>query len=169
MGRAWIPIANRLEGDPSRASWMPAHTTEATRSHRRRSDGKPLTAVDIAINDRADRLAKAIPKKEKPPFEDFRRIKEDAAHVMEAAQWLGRVTARANRFPDPSGALDSAGRLKHLRDSQGLKGSQSRTAKKVTVAPPPEPGDLSGCPRWAALRMRILERAAGSAHAGEAM
>ena len=167
MARAWIPIASRLEGDTSRTSWMPAHTTETTRARRRRSDGKPLTDIDIVVNGRADELAKAIPRKEKPSLRDFKRIKEDAARVMEAAQWLGRVTARANRFPDPSGALDTAGRLKRLRDSQGLKGSQPRAVKKAEVAPPPRHasayGDRSSCPRWAALRVRVLARAAGSA------
>ena len=76
-------------------------------------------------------LAKAAAKKDTPPPGDFRIIQEDAARVTEAAQWLGRVTARANRFPDSAGALDAAGKPKYIRDSQGLRVAKHVAQTKI--------------------------------------
>ncbi len=87
LARAWIPIAGRIEGDVSRVSWMPAHTTDNSRAHRQRSDGHPLTSLDVATNARADELAKAVPRAHKPPWRDVKRIKADAKRLREAAVW----------------------------------------------------------------------------------
>ena len=70
--------------------------------------------------------------------------------------WLGRITALANRFPNPEylGETPST-QPRFLRDSQGEKGC-SPPRESAVVRPPastfqPVPGDLSACPRWAAI------------------
>ena len=49
-----------------------------------------------------------------------------------------------------------------MRDSEGMQNRPRKPnvkRKRVVVSPGPVPGDLSLCPRWAALRRRIIDKA----------
>jgi hypothetical protein len=70
-------------------------------------------------------------------------------------------TALANHFRDPRVAPPE--KPVFLRDSEGLAviRLQQYKAGRKRKAPAPlaRPGDLSLCPRWQAIRQRILDRA----------
>ena len=143
LARAWIPIASRIEGDASRVSWMPAHSTEKTRANKVRSDGRQLSSVDMLTNARADELAKAVPRAHRPPRADVWRIRNNAGRLYDAALWLGRVTALANHLPDLGGAVDARGRIRHVRDSQGLASAVRRRPEHPAPAAPSAPTPAS--------------------------
>ena len=82
--------------------------------------------------------------------------------VVFAATWLGRVTVFANHFPNPMWMDGMDRKLKFLRDSQGAqvrpKTLPTKRKSAAVAIVPARPGDLSACPRWAALRARILAK-----------
>ena len=79
--------------------------------------------------------------------------------VRAIALWIGQCTVLANHFP-----LPRVGDVKQVfvRDSEGMQNKTRKPSAKrkhEVVSPDPVPGDLSLCPRWAALRRRILDKA----------
>ena len=65
----------------------------------------------------------------------------------------------ANHFPVPGSCTD--GKQNYIRDSEGVQVRKYKPRKKRALddAPTRVPGDLSLCPRWAALRRRIVDKA----------
>ena len=142
-------------------AWMPAHCSEGAAGQKRLSNGDRLTVTDVRANSFADKYAKQVPRGEKPPLRDFAAVRRASVKLEEAARWLGRITALANHFPVATVDRDGAPSLGHIRDAEGIKrATTSRpAARKTTEAPaPPVPGDLSSCPRWAAIRQRVAAR-----------
>ena len=109
-------------------------------------------------------LAKQVPQSEKPARHEFEAVRSATIRLEEAARWLGRITALANHFPIASVDSDGKPVVRHIRDSQGRK--RVCTAKAARRKPPVPlaprvAGDLSQCPRWAAIRQRIAARTNG--------
>ena len=75
--------------------------------------------------------------------------------------------AAANRFRDPRSDPDA--KASYLRDSEGLAATKLRKykafRKRMVPAIPTRAGDLSQCPRWQAVRRRILDREAPTSEA----
>ena len=161
LGRAWGPLSLILEGDARRVIWMPAHCRVSQAGSKLMSNGLPITVRDINGNKLVDSGAKAIARREKPPKQQIAFVKKEGQLVREAAMWLGKITALANHFPNPAWSEGQDRKSKFLRDSQGcranVKKSENRKRKQPDVEPR-VPGDLSSCPRWAAIRARICAR-----------
>ena len=132
FARAWAPLALILEGDAGRVAWMPAHCTEEQAYSRRLSDGTPLTVTDITSNAVVDGLAKKVARQQKLPQWQCDMVRDEGRKVAEAAMWIGRATAFANRFPNPNWNEGLGHKLKFLRDSQGTRrqGKGSAPAKR---------------------------------------
>ena len=164
FARAWGPLAHTLEGDTSRVAWMPAHCSEDQAYTRCLSNGQALTAADICINALVDGLAKEVARRQKPPQWQIDMVRAEGRKVADAAMWIGRATAFANRFPNPHWTEQLGPKLKFLRDSEGTRPRRpaSTSAKRKLPAPesePVQPGNLSPCPRWEAVRLRVLAKA----------
>ncbi len=158
MGRAWIPLSAAIEGQSNRVKWMPAHCSLKQAFAKACSDGSLLTPTDIRANDVVDAGAKAIARAEKPPLNQFKLVKRESTRLVEAAMWLGRVTALANHFP-----VEADDIKRHIRDSEGMRRKANKTVasqSQVPVEQPvaPVPGDMSRCQRWSALRARVLAK-----------
>ena len=140
---------------------MPAHCTVAQAGSKLMSNGLPITVRDIRGNELVDSGAKAIARRERPPKHQIAFVKKEGCVVREAAMWLGKITALANHFPNPAWSEGQGRKSKFLRDSQGcrVRKSETRKRKQPNAAQEPRvPGDLSSCPRWAAIRARIFAR-----------
>ena len=167
LARAWIPVLSAFEGRTDCAAWMPAHCNEKAAGQKYLSNGSPLTILDVSSNGMVDTFAKRVARREAPTQHELWSVRAAARRLTEAARWLGQITALANHFP--VNAVDSRGRAvtRHIRDSEGFK-KVSQPAKKKEKPPTEDtplartPGDLSECPRWAALRQRLLARTSAS-------
>ena len=62
-----------------------------------------------------------------------------------------------------------ASKARHIRDCGGLKPAFNANGRKgmKRKAQAPIPGDLSSCPRWAALRQRIIAKTSEVAESSE--
>ena len=104
------------------------------------------------------------------------------AKVSTMAKWLGQVTHLANCFPDPT--WDGSGRQQKLRDSEGVRRTnlprrqqrpsrQALEQKQCVARNEQRAGvqlhDLSGNPRWAALRARIARKEAMHGRGSESL
>ena len=84
----------------SRLVWMPSHTTAATASSHRRSDGRPVSGTDWRANRLADALAKLAALSNRAPA-DLRRFLLTAKQLVEhSAAVLGVATHTANHFKE---------------------------------------------------------------------
>ncbi len=130
-----------------------------------------MTALDLKGNADVDQLAKGMASKHTVPVEQWRMVRRESGKLVAIARWLGMATEIANSFPFPDPANE--GKVKHLRDSMGLrprpkpkprvrpaagvtsgvkrKGSSEDSGAQTT-------GDLSRCARWAQLRERVRRR-----------
>ena len=159
FGRAWGPIAANFEGDPSRLVWMPAHCTAAQVSSKKLSTGEPMTQANRRGNSLVDWLAKeaALWDQLHPTF--LKLIKSEAALVTAIAICIGQCGVLANHFPF---GRTQEGKQTFVRDSEGIQRRihKPRQKRKLSIAGLGRtPGDLSLCPRWAALRQRIIDKA----------
>ena len=112
----------------------------------------------------SDRLAKQAARRHKPPQCQIDMVRSEGQLLMDAAMWIGKATALANHFPNPNWNDQLDIKLKFLRDSQAGRPWGRMTAAKKRKSPdaasvPRIPGDLSGCARWEALRLRICAKA----------
>ena len=168
LGQAWQPLAEALEGRTDHVVWMPAHCSSSQVGQRRLSDGRTLSTTDLIANEYVDEKAKAMARSLRPPLPQMELVCHGAARLMEAAMWLGRITAYANHFPLDSHCGES--KTRHARDSAGITASaRARGSKRPqpehTYSAPRLPGDLADCPRWAAIRARIRDKSAAAAAA----
>jgi len=84
----------------SRLVWMPSHTTAATASSHKRSDGRPVSGTDWRANRLADALAKLAALSDRAPA-DLRRFFTAAKNLVEhSAAVLGVATYTANHFQE---------------------------------------------------------------------
>ena len=74
------------------------------------------------------------------------------------AKWIGQCGVLANHFKLPH--LDDSGKPTFIRDSEGMSTRKCKPAKRKPedVAPIRAAGDFSGCPRWEAIRQRIIDK-----------
>ena len=112
-------------------------------------------------NAEVDTRAKEVATTEKLPVRTSEWSESTGDELTQIAVWIGKCTAAANRFRDPRSEPDA--KASYLRDSEGLAATRmqkcSKAARKRKVpAIPSQPGDLSQCPRWQALRRRVLDR-----------
>ena len=81
--------------------------------------------------------------------------------ALKIGESLSQSGVLANHFPLPREGINT--NQVYIRDSEGMQGriyQPRKKRKRDEVIPGPVPGDLSLCPRWAALRRRILEKEA---------
>ncbi len=162
-GRAWGPVATAFEGTAgNRLAWMPAHCSKSQAGQKEMSNGCKVSDIDIAGNAFVDKWAKEAAEAQAPPKQDFELILQRTQLLQSVARWIGVCTEAANHYP---GSKDEKGRTVYLRDSEA-KPKALRKAKPVkrkrSPSPQRRPGDLSKCPRWAALRERVLSRSIGA-------
>ena len=130
LGRLWGWVGEAFEGRTDDVAWMPAHVGDKSVGHRTLSNGQSLTPVDVAANDYVDGKAKAEARAIQPPRSQLWAIVLRSIRLNEAALWLGRITALANRFP-----IDGPdGKKRYIRDSDGVAVKSSR-ARKAKVLP----------------------------------
>ena len=163
LARAWMPLADILDGCIGRVAWMPAHLSSDAAGSRRLSNGEVLTAGDITGNAYVDALAKSVAQEQRLTDAERRRIRNLFIRVEAVAKWIGQATYLANHFPRPDGDLAPGS----LRDSEGVPKHKRRSAPSAgapsgTRLPPSERprGDLSACARWCAVRDRVAAREA---------
>ena len=163
FGQVWSRVAEALHGRLQNLAWMPAHCSAAQVGRRFLSNGSRLSRIDLVANDYVDRHAKAEAKLWKPPRSQLQLVVAQGKRLTEAATWLGQVTSLANHFALPR--VEGEPRTRHARDSAGkpptasARGAKRKRQPEVVTAR--APGNLSLCPRWAALRARILAKTAG--------
>jgi hypothetical protein len=163
LARAWGPLAAALDGEPQRVVWMPAHCSHALVGIRTLSDGTPLSAIDVNANALVDRLAKAAARADRAPASQLAAVRTLGCRLTAIARWIGQVTVYAGSFPDPS--WSGIGKLKRIRDTDAVTvGTVRHHPPKPVVAP-----SLFGaaCPRWVALRQRIVAKEAARRIAAE--
>ena len=79
--------------------WMPAHTSAADVGTKQRGDGRLLTAIDRASNDRADTHAKLAVAEHRVPEAVRERDVKQAKIIEQVARWIGQATFSANNQP----------------------------------------------------------------------
>jgi len=176
LARAWAPLAAALEGSSEAVVWMPAHCREKDVGERVLSNGSLLSCTDLAANAFVDGLAKEAARQEAVQPHVLQMVADASLRVEALARWIGQCTVLANEFP--SNCTPSSGKTPKLRDNEG-KGSGHRAqrprrshkrkpAKPASAVLPPLAARLLQCPRWAALRQRIIDRAKARQMSGEA-
>ena len=161
LARAWIPLANALHGSEDQVVWMPAHCADGQAGHKLLGNGMPLRLFDIAANDYVDGKCKQAARAHKLPFAQLKLIRGSAVRAMEAGRWVGKITALANHFPNPCWEPGLTAVPKFIRDSSGFRPALRPARPPKRKQPEPSSrvtGDLSLCPRWAALRARIVAK-----------
>jgi len=105
LARIWGMIFTALDGDSGHDAhgklvWMPSHTTAATASSHKRSDGRPVGGTDWRANRLADALAKLAALSGRAPAE-LRSFLTAAKQVVEhSVAVLGVATYTANNFKE---------------------------------------------------------------------
>jgi len=105
LARIWGMIFTALDGDlghdaHGKLVWMPSHTTAATASSHKRSDGRPVGGTDWRANRLADALAKLAALAGRAPAE-LRGFLAAAKQVVEhSVAVLGVATHAANNFKE---------------------------------------------------------------------
>ena len=124
-----------------------------------------MSLLDLEGNAAVDHLANQIAKRDRAPKEQLREVRRAGERLTAIATWIGQIGAYANEFADPRVVQVPGAKAKLVRDSTGMSPKQQfsrrgvkRKAGAMAVATPLL-GDLSQCPRWAALRQRILAKA----------
>ena len=141
---------------------MPAHCSAEHVGKKSLSNGQLLSPIDLEGNAAVDRYAKAVAKGDAAPQWQLDAVRGATDRLLAVATWIGQIGAYANHFPLPQELQTSTSRF--IRDSEGVRRAQTKKhtpAKRKAEAqltPPKVPGDLSACPRWAALPQRILAR-----------
>ena len=108
--------------------------------------------------------AKSAASADRIPRKDIFRITAAGEKLTAIAKWIGMIGATANRFKvSGNGAGEPT---KYIRDSDARPARRPVSPKRIAKGkrsneepPVVRPGDLSLCPRWAALRQRILDKA----------
>ena len=158
FARAWNPIASIIEGGHERVAWMPAHCSAAQVGRKVLSNGQVMTEVDRDGNAYVDSRAKRAAMRDRVPVSDRLRVQRAGAKLTAIAKWIGRCTVHANHFP--MGTCDQAGKPLFCRDSEAKArkpaGTDKAKKRKAQGEVEKVPGDLSLCPRWEALRKRVL-------------
>ncbi len=156
-----------FEGEVERLAWMPAHCSIHHVGNKALSNGSKLSQVDLRANSLVDVWAKRAAAAQCVGVSERRRILVVGEKLASIARWIGICGAAANHFP-----LDSNGsgsRRDHARDSDAVPKRRLATQAHPPPTLPvkrkrqPSPtgnvtGDLSACPRWAALRDRALSK-----------
>ena len=124
--------------------WMPAHQIKGAADTRVKSNGAPLTRIDIEANGEADKLAKRAVEEHRVPFrlrDEWRRCHET---TKQRAMWIARATVEANNLPnypfsDSASSRPAAEEAKKLRlRVRAMKGPIE--TKMFAVARPPTLG-----------------------------
>ena len=142
---------------------MPAQCSSKLVGIRRLSDGTLLSERDRIGNGRVDDFAKQAAGRDKVPRSVLQLIMQHNLLLSAVAKWIGQVGVTANHFELPE--TGDNGKKVFIRDSEGMQSRQSKPRKpRVSKRSREEatvriPGDLSQCPRWAALRRRIVDKA----------
>ena len=78
--------------------------------------------------------------------------------MIAIAKWIGQCGVLANHFKLPH--LDDNGKPIVIRDSEGKPTRKAQPAKRKHVDDEAirAAGDFSGCPRWEAIRQRIVDK-----------
>ena len=144
---------------------MPAHYTAEHEGIKTLSNGQPLASKHRIGNAAVDAFAKEVARKDAPPKWQIQAVADATEKLTAIGKWLGHSCAYANRFPLPDHLRTS--RSEFIRDSEASKQvvKKPRPLKRKAASqltPPAVPGDLSGCPRWVALRERIRARSAAA-------
>ena len=162
FGRAWGPVAAAFEGDASRLAWMPSHCSSHQVGKKKLSDGSFMTESDRRGNAFVDTLAKQAATWDRVPKAKLLYITQQSERLTAIAKWIGQCGVIANHFKKPAGLLGETPGF--IRDSEGIQGHTNKPRKVekrkrvVDDIPCSRPGDLSLCPRWAALRQRIFAK-----------
>ncbi len=127
LARAWIPLANILEGGTDSVAWLPAHCDKSAVGVRELSNGRKLDGVDLSSNALVDTWAKREAKSSAPNRSEF-KIVEDATKLVDCiARWIGICTREANHFPAP----EHQGRAKYIRDTTARSDSTARAKRDL--------------------------------------
>ena len=159
FGRAWGPVATALEGNEDRLAWMPAHCASEAVGVKKLSNGQLMQGFDRRGNAAVDTFAKQAAKWDEPPVAQRQYVLQKSGLLTAIAKWIGQSGVIANHYQMPEKASDGKGIF--IRDSEGFQARRRKPTKRkiVEVTPSRTPGDLSSCPRWAALRRRIIDKA----------
>ena len=83
---------------PESILWMPAHQTKGAATVRCKSNGSPLTQVDIEANAEDDRLAKRGVEDHRVPHRVREELKACSENTKRRATWVARATMEANNL-----------------------------------------------------------------------
>ena len=128
--------------------WMPAHQGDAESAARCKSDGTPLTQIDVEANDKADMLAKRGVEDHRVPYRIRREWERCLAEAKARARWIARATLEATNmqsfpFADSESSRKAAEEAKKKRRDGIADGSivpLPRGRNPLTVARPPSLG-----------------------------
>ena len=105
-----------------------------------------------------DKLAKEAALWDAVSFKQRKLVVHMGVCLTAIAKWIGQCGVLANHFKLPH--LGVSGKPVFIRDSEGTSTRKSKPAKRKPedVAPIRAAGDFSGCPRWEAIRRRIIDK-----------
>ena len=134
---------------------MPPHCSSTAVGKKELSCGRKMTEADRQANADVDRWAKQAAATQQVPEDIRNRIRDEYAKVQAIATWLGQCTVLAISVSKPA-----HGRLS--RDVQVAKRkpalSPSVSSGTTTDTLPSLPQRLELCPRWQALRERVVAK-----------
>jgi len=138
FARAWGPISNALADDHQRVVWMPAHNTATSFVGKKLSNGELVQSHDVIGKDMVDELAKRVARTDAMPRHQVAMVRQQATRLREAAMWIGRATAYANRCPlDALMRTSPNDKRQFVRDSEGMQARRTKGLKRKAdmVAP----------------------------------
>ncbi len=115
------------DGDDVSIVWIPGHSTAADVGRAALSDGSILTAMDHAMNTKADTLAKAAARSARVPATVRAAVAARHCLIQRFAMHIGRMTHAANSFGSPP-----------MRDSDPIpkRCRQARKTDSMAQRPP---------------------------------
>ena len=160
---------NIIGESPEDVVWLPAHCGPASVGVKELSNGQKLTSIDVRCNADVDRWAKQAAASARVDERVCQQVSADFVRLKAIARWLGQVTVLASNVVKPD---TEATRKVLLRDSQAAKrmnkpltrGTKRSLAQIATASESSRGGEsidhpLAHCPRWQALRRRVLLKA----------
>ena len=134
---------------------MPAHQLKGAANVRMKSNGEPLTQIDIDANAAADILAKRGVEDHRVPFRVRGEWKSCHETTKQRSMWIARATTEANNLPnypfsDSESSRRAAEEAKRLRAKEKAQKAtnhpQAALKKMVVVRPPALGGHTMGSP-----------------------
>ena len=122
------------------------------------SNGFSFQDIDLETNALVDKLAKEAAIWDAVSVNQRKLVLHMGVCLTAIAKWIGQCGVLANHFKLPH--LNDSEKCIFIRDSEGMSTRKTKPDKRKheDVVPIRAAGDFSGCPRWEAIRQRIIDK-----------